>query len=112
MSDNASTAARKSGVQARSIAYGLRILALAAFVIFTNDGFLSRVMLLHDQGRLITLAGFIGMWGLSLVALLIAAFQSSVLVRCFWALIIAVTTAAGFAYRHASGSELGIFDAL
>ncbi len=110
--DNASTAAPKAGLGARRVAYGFRILALAAFVIFTNDGFLSRVMLLHDQGRLVTLVGFVGMWALSLVALAIAAFQCNVWVRCFWAIVIALTAAAGFAYRHASGSELGIFDAL
>src|SRR5690242_2252839 len=102
MSDKTSSAAPKPGT--RIVAYGARILALAAFVMFTNGGFLSRVMLLHDQGRLVTLAGFVGMWGLSLAALVVAAFQSNVWVRCFWALIIALTTAAGFAYRHASGS--------
>jgi len=96
----------------RYLAYALRLIAIATFVALTNHGFLSRVALVHDQGRLVTLVGFIGMWGLCLVALLIAAFQSNVWVRCFWALVIALTTAAGFAYRRASGSELGIFDAL
>jgi lipid A ethanolaminephosphotransferase len=73
---------------------------------------MQRIFLLHDQGRWITLAGFIGIWGFSLVALLIAAFQSNIWLRGFWAGLIAFTAAAGFAYRHASGSELGIFDAL
>ncbi|HEX5507131.1 MAG TPA: sulfatase-like hydrolase/transferase, partial [Pseudolabrys sp.] len=112
MPENFLDRASKPSTPVWRVAYGLRFLALAAFVVLTNDGFLQRVMLLHDQGRLVTLAGFIGVWGLSLAALLVAAFQGNVWIRCFWALVIALTTAAGFAYRRASGSELGIFDAL
>lgn len=107
------TASEKAPViPKRYLGYALRVAAIAIFVALTNSGFLSRVVLVYDQGRLVTLVGFIGMWGLCLGALLIAAFQSNLWVRCFWALVIALTTAAGFAYRHASGSELGIFDTL
>ncbi len=97
---------------ARFLAYAVRLASIAAFVALTNEGFVQRIVLLHDQGRWVTLVGFIGVWGLSLVALLIAAFQSNIWLRCFWAGLIAFTAAAGFSYRHASGSELGIFDAL
>ncbi|HVV60501.1 MAG TPA: sulfatase-like hydrolase/transferase [Pseudolabrys sp.] len=96
----------------RTAAYAARLAALAAFVVLTNAGFAQRIALLHDQGRWVTLVGFIGIWGLSLAAIIVAAFQRSVWIRCAWALVIALTTAAGFTYRHASGSELGIFDAL
>ena len=92
--------------------YGLRLLALVAFVALTNEGFGQRITLLLDQGRWVTLVGFIGIWGLSLVALLVAALQGKTWLRVFWAGVIALTTAAGFSYHHASGSEFGIFDAL
>jgi glucan phosphoethanolaminetransferase (alkaline phosphatase superfamily) len=96
----------------RMAAYAARLLALAAFIVLTNEGFVQRIALLHDQGRWVTLVGFLAIWSLSLAALLIAAFQRNIWVRCGWAIVIALTTAAGFTYRHASGSELGIFDAL
>jgi lipid A ethanolaminephosphotransferase len=47
-----------------------------------------------------------------MVALLIAAFQSSRWLRFGWALVIAITTAVGFAYHRASGSDFGVMDAL
>ena len=90
----------------------MRLAALVAFVVLTNDGFMQRLVLLSDQHRWGTFVGFVGVWGLSLAALLVAAWQSNIWLRCGWALVIAFTTAVGFSYRHASGSELSVFDAL
>lgn len=92
--------------------YALKLAALAAFVVWTNSGFLDRVALLVGQTRWVTLIGFVGVWGLSLCALLVAAFQANVWLRAGWAAVIAVTTAAGYAYSRASGSDLGVLDAL
>lgn len=90
----------------------MRMAVIALFVLATNYGFLQRVALLADQGRWITMIGFFGVWLLSLVALLIAVFQPSPVARCSWVLLIAFTTASGFAYRHATGSEFSLFDGL
>ncbi|MDB5599724.1 MAG: hypothetical protein JWN71_1768 [Xanthobacteraceae bacterium] len=89
---------------------GLRVLAILVFIALTNEGFASRFALLIEQQRLGTLIGFVGIWGLSFAALLIAAFQPRLSVRVFWALVIAASTAAGFFYHQATGNELGPFD--
>lgn len=90
----------------------LRIAAIVAFVILTNSGFVQRVVLLADQARFGTLAAFLGIWGLSLAAILAAAFQRNTALRVVFACVIALTTAIGFAYHRASGNEFGVFDAL
>ena len=96
----------------RLFVYALKVAAIAAFVLWTNTGFMDRVMLLAGHHRWVTLIGFVGIWSLSLVALLVAAFQSNRWLRYGWALIIGITTAVGFAYHRASGSDFGVLDAL
>ncbi len=96
----------------RFAVYALKIAAIAAFVLWTNTGFFDRVDLLAGHHRWVTLIGFVGVWSLSLLALLVAAFQSHRWLRICWALIIAFTTAVGFAYHRASGSDFGVLDAL
>ncbi len=92
--------------------YAVKIAVLITFVLWTNGGFLQRILLLQAQQRWVTLIGFAGLWGLSLAALLVAAFQSHRWLRFFWAVVIGITTAVGFAYHRASGSDLGVLDAL
>jgi lipid A ethanolaminephosphotransferase len=89
-----------------------RVIAILAFVAATNTGFVQRVVLVVDQARLITLIGFVGLWALSVACVLVAAFQPNRWVRATWAGIIALSTAVGFTFRHASGSDLGIMDVL
>ncbi len=96
----------------RFAVYALKIAAIAAFVVWTNTGFFDRVDLLAGHHRWVTLIGFVGVWGLSLLAILAAAFQSHRWLRIFWALVIAFTTAVGFAYHRASGSDFGVLDAI
>jgi lipid A ethanolaminephosphotransferase len=96
----------------RNAIYVLKIAAIGAFVFWTNSGFIDRVSLLLGHGRWVTLAGFVGVWAMTLLALLAAAFQSRLALRLGWAIIIAFSTAIGFAYRHASGSDFGVLDAL
>jgi glucan phosphoethanolaminetransferase (alkaline phosphatase superfamily) len=98
--------------RARMIALSLRLAAIAALVVITNDGFMQRVLLLIDQGRFGTLAGFLAIWALSLIALLIAAFQRNTWLRIGWGVILALTTAVGYSYRLASGAEFGLLDAV
>ena len=100
-------------LDARRLAlYAAKITTLAAFLVWTNDGFLQRIALLQAQNRWGTLIGFGGLWGISLAALLIAAFQGNRWLRIFWAGVIGITTAVGFAYHRASGSDFGVLDAL
>jgi lipid A ethanolaminephosphotransferase len=91
---------------------GVKLAGIAAFLLLTNSGFLQRVLVLHGQQRWVALIGFVGLWGLSVIALLIAAFQHRRWLRFFWAVVFSVTTAIGFTYRQASGNELGVLDAL
>jgi lipid A ethanolaminephosphotransferase len=93
-------------------ALGLRLVAIAAFVLLTNPGFMLRVHLLQHQGRWVTLLFFLAIWSLSMAALLIAAFHRSVWVRGFWAIVVAAASGVGFAYEKASGTEFSVFDAL
>jgi glucan phosphoethanolaminetransferase (alkaline phosphatase superfamily) len=96
----------------RMAIYALKIVVVLAFVLWTNTGFASRIHLLLGQGRWGTLIGFVGVWGLSLAALLVVAFQSNRWLRISWAAVIGFSSAVGFAYHRASGSDFGVLDAL
>ena len=97
---------------ARVALFGLKLLAIAAFVVITNNGFFERIQLLILQGRFITLAGFLGVWGLALAAILVATLQSTLWVRTAWALVIAIGGAVGFSFRLASGADFTLLDAV
>lgn len=88
----------------------LKILLVAAFILFTNYGFLDRINLLVAQNRLGTLAGFFLVWALAVAAILVAAFQPRWFWRLGWALILAATTAVGVGYFAISGSDFTVFD--
>ncbi len=95
-----------------SLLLTLRLLALAAFIGFTNAGFAQRIALLVDQERWGTLVGFVGVWCLCLAALLIAALQPSPWLRLGWAAVLAATAAVAVGFRTASSAEFGVFDAI
>lgn len=92
--------------------FGVKLGALALFVYLTNFGFAERVALLRGSHRWGTLLPFIGVWGLSLAAILLAAFQPKRWIRAFWAGLLAFSSSIAYVYRLASGSELTVFDAL
>jgi lipid A ethanolaminephosphotransferase len=96
----------------KGIALLLRLTLVAAYVVLTNPGVIQRVELLYHQNRFGTLVGFLGVWALSLVALLIAVLHPRLWVRAIWATVIAVTTGIGFAYQKASGTDFSVFDVL
>jgi glucan phosphoethanolaminetransferase (alkaline phosphatase superfamily) len=85
---------------------------LAVFLIIINPGTLERAELLISQGRLGTLAIFAGVWGLALAATLVAAFEARWWARSLWALVLAFSGAAAWAYYTVSGAELTVFDAV
>ena len=91
---------------------GIKLLLVAAVVLFTNQGFLDRVKLLLVNHRYDTLVPYVAIWGISGLALAIAVLQPERWARLFWALIIAFSTAVGWGYHQASQSELTAFDVI
>jgi len=87
-----------------------KVLAVAAFVVVTNFGFLDRVSLLIQNGRWATLLPFLAVWGVCVAALYVAAFQPRFSVRALWAIPIAFSTACAWSYFEASKSDLNVFD--
>jgi lipid A ethanolaminephosphotransferase len=73
-------------------------------------GFLGRIELLLAQTRYDTLIGFLGVWGLALMAIFAAAFQPRWPQRLFWAVVFAVSTATAVGYASISGSDFTVFD--
>ncbi|PLX43761.1 MAG: hypothetical protein C0605_03625 [Hyphomicrobiales bacterium] len=85
---------------------------LLLFAAVTSHGFFDRAALLIENHRMTTLIFYIGVWGVSLGALLIAALQPGRKLRAFWAFVIALSTAAAYGYRYVSASDLSVFDIL
>ncbi len=90
----------------------LKIALLIAFVLATNAGFTDRFRLLWGAERYTTLIPWLIIWGMSLGAIVIAAFQPSRIVRLFWAIVLSLSTALGTGYALASGSDMSVFDVL
>lgn len=90
----------------------IKFLALIALVVVTNFGFSDRIIALHAAERWFTLVFYLGMWGVSLVALIIAAFQPNKSLRIAWALLLSVSASIAYMYTSISGSGLSVFDAL
>lgn len=83
-----------------------------ALVSLTNHGFFHRVERLLYQDKWLVLTIFIAMWGLSLLALILAALQPNWLVRTFWAALIAISAAISYSFFLVSGTDLTVYDAL
>ena len=96
----------------RNLAVATRILVVALFVMATNSGFEHRISVILEQGRWPAAISFTCVWGLCFAALLIAAFQPKLWVRAAWAVLIALSTAIGFAFHEVGGSDLGVLDAM
>ncbi|MBL8893166.1 MAG: sulfatase-like hydrolase/transferase [Rhizobiales bacterium] len=92
------------------IGVAAKVVALAAFILVTNFGFLDRVSLLAQNGRWATLVPFLAVWGVCVAALYVAAFQPRFSVRALWAIPIALSTACAWSYFEASKSDLNVFD--
>lgn len=90
----------------------LHLAALLFFAALCSHGFQDRINLLLEAERPLTLVFYVGVWGVSLSVLLIAALQPNSLMRAFWALLISLSSAAAFGYRMISSSDLSVFDIL
>ena len=94
--------------------YGIavKLLALAALVVATNFGFADRIKLLFVSERWFTLIFYLGIWAVSVGALVIAAFQPKKVVRMAWAGLLSVSAGIAFMFGSISGGDLSVFDAL
>jgi glucan phosphoethanolaminetransferase (alkaline phosphatase superfamily) len=88
----------------------LKLSAVFALVTFTNPDVPDRLHLLLQNSRIETLVPYVMIWGISLLAILVLVLQQNPLLRWGAALILALSTAIHFGYRHASLSELGVYD--
>jgi glucan phosphoethanolaminetransferase (alkaline phosphatase superfamily) len=111
MSNLASQADGKRKINLGRAGYvALWTVAFILLIVATNSGFQQRLELLVGQDRLTTLLLFIAMWGVCIGALLLAALQTNLAVRAFWAVVLAFATAGGFLFRQISGNEIGVLD--
>lgn len=90
----------------------IKLVALLVLVGVTNSGFFERITLLYQSARWFTLIFYLAIWGVSIGALMIAAFQPNKKVRMVWALILSVSASVAYMYSSISGSDLSVFDAL
>lgn len=88
----------------------VKLLCIAAFLAVTNHDVFGRLELLFAATRWFTLVMFAGVWGLCLLALLIAAFQPTWRWRLVWAGVMAASSFAGYGYYLASQAQLTVFD--
>ncbi len=89
-----------------------KLFSILAFLVVVNFGIFSRIGLLLDQGRLVTLVPFLIIWAIAVFAVLVAAFQPSVFLRGFWAIVIALSSAMSWGFYELSHSEMSVFDIL
>ncbi len=94
------------------ILIGLKLVLIAGLLAYTNPDVLPRIRLLLINHRFETLVPYVAIWGMSIVAILVAALQPSRWGRWFWASVFAVSTAVGWGYKQVSQSELTAFDVL
>lgn len=91
---------------------GMKISLLILFIYFTNAGFSPRLQFLVETNNTVTIIVFFILWILSIMTILIAAFQQNWLVRFFWATIIGIVTGVSYGFYAAGGTELEVLDAL
>lgn len=89
-----------------------KLTMIAVFVAITSFDFWDRVGNLFANGRFTTLAPFLAIWGLAMVALLFASFQPRFVTRLLWAVPLALSSAAAWVYFQASHADLSVFDIL
>lgn len=99
-----------SGVDRATAIIGLKLCGILTFVAVTNPNSLTWAGQYIEQERWLTLVVYLSLWACALAAILIAAFQVNPWVRSAWALIIALSSASGFAFYLVSGAELSMFD--
>jgi glucan phosphoethanolaminetransferase (alkaline phosphatase superfamily) len=110
--NNAFQRLRKLSLFRRNPLNLLKLISIFSFLLLVNFGFFSRIGLLLDQGRLSTLVPFFVIWAISIFAVLAAAFQPSIYLRGFWAIVIAVSSAMSWGFYDLSHSEMSVFDIL
>jgi glucan phosphoethanolaminetransferase (alkaline phosphatase superfamily) len=92
--------------------FALKCGLLLTLIILTNQGFEDRLRLLLAEQRVLTTSVFGVIWVISLIAVLAAAFQPSMVVRLIWAVPLAISGAAAYGFYLVQRSEFFIFDVL
>jgi glucan phosphoethanolaminetransferase (alkaline phosphatase superfamily) len=85
---------------------------LLTLIVLTNHGLEDRLRVMVAEQRLLSLTVFSLIWAVSLIAVLAAAFQPSLVVRLVWAFLLALSSAAAYGYYLVQGSEFFVFDML
>lgn len=85
-------------------------ISLALIVIITNVGFFHRVATLLSSERFTTLAIYLSIWTIAVVAVFAVALQPNRIVRVVWGVLISLSAAASFFYYSISQNELTVFD--
>ena len=104
-------ASKKQGVRYFFL-IAMKVVAILALLQFTNPDIMDRVNLLLDNDRYATLLPYIAIWCLSLMVLMIAAFQPQSIWRWSWAILLSLSAATAWGYRFASHNELSAYDIL
>ncbi len=92
--------------------FSLKIVALLAFVYFTNQGFVARLDYLIKTDNYQTIIVLAILWVFSIGVLILTSFQPNTFIRIFWAIVIAFATAVSYGFYAAGGSELEVLDVL
>ena len=87
-----------------------KLAAIALFVAFTNPGLITYAGQYIEQRRWGTLAAFLFLWAIAIVAVLVATFQRDRPSRIFWAVLIGLSSAIGHGFYRLTGNELSMFD--
>ncbi len=92
--------------------FWLKIFGILGILILTNPDALNNLPTLLAHKQFGTLIPFLGIWILTILALMTTSFHPRLLVRGFWGLLIAVSTSLIWGYYQASHSQLSVLDAI
>ena len=94
--------------RARWALFGAQLAALAVILIITNPGVVERLHIIVTMSERwwLLVPIFLALWGAGLAALAATMLLPNVWARAFWALVIALSGAIGFAFYLVSQTEL------
>ena len=90
----------------------LKLLLLGLFLSLTNFDLFGRAGSLLNRGQHAELLAFVGIWAISIAALIVAAFLPRLWMRAFWAVPICLSTFVGNAIYALTFEELTFYDVL
>ncbi len=94
----------------RATIVAVKCALLIALLVLTNYGLGTRLSVILEGRKYVVLAVLAVIWGLSVLAVLAAAFHPRWPVRLAWAIPIALSSAFAYGYFAAQGAEFFVFD--